>query len=69
MIPPGNGSTGLWEGRSYPALQPKKGTGLNPAGPALAKPHGHWGPSAGGDEADFIHTGFGTASARLARVN
>lgn len=26
----------------------QKGTGLNPAGPALAKPHGHWGPSARG---------------------
>lgn len=41
VIPPGNGSTGLWEGRSYSAHQPKKGTGLNPAGPALAKPQGH----------------------------
>lgn len=24
VIPPGNGSTGLWEGRSYPARQPKR---------------------------------------------
>lgn len=24
VIPPGNGSTGLWEGRSYPAHQPKR---------------------------------------------
>lgn len=37
VIPPGDGSTGLGEGRS------QKGTGLNPAGPALAKTQGHWG--------------------------
>lgn len=39
----GAGATGLWEGRSYPARQPKRNTGLNPAGPALGKPRGHRG--------------------------
>lgn len=43
VIPLGDGSTGLWEGRSYPARQPKRNPGLNPAGPALAKPRGHRG--------------------------
>lgn len=38
LISPGNGSTGLCEGRSYRACQWKRNTGLNPAGPALAKP-------------------------------
>lgn len=39
LIPLGNGSTGLWEGRSYHACQWKRNTGLNPAGnPALATP-------------------------------
>lgn len=43
VIPPGDGSTGLWEGRSYPARQPKRNPGLNPTGPALAKLCGHRG--------------------------
>lgn len=40
VIPPGNGSTGLLGREELPC---SKGTGLNLAGPALAKPQGHRG--------------------------
>lgn len=64
VIPPGNGSTGLWEGRSYPAHQPKRNWAKS-SRPCSGKTPGTRGTLGWRGMRLILSTlGFGTASAR-----
>lgn len=64
VIPLGDGSTGLWEGRSYPARQPKRNPWAKSGRPCSGKtPRTPRDPRLEGDVARFTRTG-GTARPR-----